>query len=106
MTKFAANIYVDGTAARKMYTRSRTHATVVSFPERRAKSQSRTGRTHTPSHGVIDSLKSILRRSEMACSLMLETCAGCAYGLFSHRQVLLFAIALTTILACAIAIGA
>lgn len=106
MTKFATNIYVDGTAARKLHTRTSRRASIVSFPEQHTHKGNRARQSQTAAHPVSETLVSIARRSEMACSLLSETSAGCAYNLFEHRQVLFFSLALVAMLAFAVVFGA
>ena len=105
MTKFATNIYVDGTAARKLQTRTGRRASIVSFPEQRSRKRNRIRQPQAAPLSVTETLVSIARRSEMACSLLSETSAGCAYNLFKRRQVLYFSLALVAMLAFAIIFG-
>ena len=103
MSDFAAKIYVDGTAARKFERPARKQARIISFPEERRYAHRHAAQRRTGT--ISDVLVSVLRRSEMACSLLFETCAGCAYRLFSHNQMLVFSFALVTLLAAGIVLG-
>lgn len=103
MSNFATRTYVDGTAARKIERPARKQASIISFPDKRSNRRHRSSRPQTSS--LSDAIFSILRRSEMACSLLFETCAGCAYQIFTQHQAFRFSIALVALLAVGIVLG-
>ena len=101
MAKFNARSYTQGSAALKI-DRTRKQAAIIELPRTRRQRQAQE-RTRKP---AANRLQAIAYRSEMYCSLITETCAGCAYNLFTNRQIRLFSIALVIVMAIALVMGA